>query len=183
MSALSVSVSSTTASVNTSLEAEVAELTNVGTGISDLSTALDTVQPTPSLNPITSSSFNATTWSAIVEAAQAVQSASINTSSFVASVQTALSGSVSYFSSEEGSLTTNGTRLRTQLAATAGVVADAAAALNTELATRQSEISSARNYMAQALSLFTDLDISGGASAMLQATVELKAASAISASV
>ncbi|HZW84840.1 MAG TPA: hypothetical protein VFE91_02925 [Nitrososphaerales archaeon] len=108
-------------------------------------------------------------YAAVSTAATGISSSANATSSFLAAVQSALSGSVSQLNSSTTTLLAAGAAAQVSENSTASSLAHASAVVSAALTSRESESSSGRLLVYQALRLFSAQDVSAGVASMDEA--------------
>ncbi len=125
--------------------------------------------------------FNATAIASLTAATAAVQATALAAQSFVSSANLSLRTSIGAFGASVATLGASGATLNSETNTSVTSLAVAAGYVNSDVLARVSEAALGRAEASEALQLFSSLNVSGGAAAMAQATVDLQAASAVNA--
>jgi hypothetical protein len=121
--------------------------------------------------------LNATGSAALAQASTDLQSYALAAESFVSSANSSLQAAVGSFGTAQAALGSDASNLGAKASASSSAMSAAAAYLSSDLSSRASNAAMGKADVAAALSLFSSLDLSGGASAMAQAYLRFQAAS------
>jgi len=180
------SVSSGSASVNSSLQAATSAMATVNTDISvlmakvqgvsavEVSPAL--VQDVTSVNLSENQFLNATALAALQSALASLQSTSQLATGFETSSQSLIQQTVGQFGSASQTIATQDGSLKTQAQSTLTAISAASAMLTGDLNARVQALASAQSLIAQATSAFGAQNVPQGASLLLQASSEFSLA-------
>ena len=189
LNTLNTGVISTTADLSGKLQSQVSALGKVEADLGAVKQAFITDSSKLAVNATLLPSIegtyqNVSTYvgpqghTAVTTAATSISSSANASSSFVAAVQSAMSGSVSQLNSSTTNLLAAGAAAQASENSTAISLANASALVSASLTTRESESSSGRLLVSQALKLFSTQDISAGVASMEEAAALFAEASA-----
>jgi hypothetical protein len=180
------SVSTGSASVNSSLQAATGALSTANTAVSALTAKVQgvsavevspaLVQDVSSVNLAENQFLNATPLATLQSALASLQSTSQLASSFEASSQSLLQQSVSQFGSASQAISTQDGSLKTQAQSTLTAMSSASSVLTGDLSARTQALASAQSLIAQATTAFGAQNVPQGASLLLQASSEFSLA-------
>ena len=123
---------------------------------------------------------NSTGKAALSEVTTSIQATAQAAQSFVSAANAILRTTVSGFAAGASALSSASASLGSQTQATAGSTLAAAAYVNSDIGARTMEAMTGQLDVSQARQLFSSLNVSGGATAMTNAFLELQAASKVS---
>jgi hypothetical protein len=184
---LGQNASSGSASVDTSLQTMTNTLASLQTGVSSMTTAVQStstsvglsaslIQNVASISSSESAWLNSTGAAAVTNADVSLGSARNMTVDFVASSQALLQLQLSQLGPAAQSLTSQGASLKSQVSVTAETMGSAGTIITGDLQVRLQALASGNALIKQSLSLFGDLQVSQGASLLVQASAQLQIA-------
>ncbi len=188
---VSLDLSGSAGGVNSSLELEISAMAAVQSDFATESQVVASSQSkiltvsvllsdAQSLQAEGAAYLNATAYAALANGATSVQDASADAQDFVASANSSLSVAVGAFAYSVVTLSNARSSLESATHDCVSSIDTASAYVNSDTQSRISAAASGQAEMSHALQLFSSLDVSGGAAALAQATLELQAASAVS---
>ncbi len=189
---LSLPVSQTANAADASIQQASSAMGTVQTDITSMTAAVASAQvsvPVPggilsnarSVSIEGTAFLNATASASLSQIAASVQMTVQLAESFDTSASALISSTIAGFSQSAGAIGNAGTSLTTQTSASATAVTNAMAYVSSDTRARVSEAASGQAEITQSLQLLTNLNISGGAAALAQASLELQAAASVSA--
>ncbi len=188
----SLQVSATVDGVNTALQQETAAMGTVQTDISSMDSVAASsssailvgsglVSNITTLSAQAQAYLNATASAALSRTAAQVQVTAQTAASLVAAVNAATQATIGTFAASAATISGTSSTLSAETSASLTSTSNAIAYVHSDTQARISEAASGQADVSQALQLFSSLDVSGGATAMAQASLELQAASAVNA--
>ena len=186
LSAEQQTAASGSASVDASLNSVTTEMGTLSSDFSTMITALQVaaqlqvsaefIQNATTLSSSESAFLNASTSATLAQAASSLQTTSDEVSAFSTASQAVFKVELGQMASASQSISSESASLKTQVAASATLLAAASTAVNADAQARAGALSTATADVQQAVSLFDEQNVSAGASLLVQASAEFQIA-------